>query len=483
MTSPSSLPAPAPRSLARSPQAKTGLIAFSRRFHEYLVECDLPTEGIFQSVAQRDVVLANLPGVLDRLTEAQRRDSLYLSKFLAAVAVGLFDAALNYLWDQTVAELRRRVEIYDLSYFYDSAVPTSDKRKSLKDASDLSKLDDSELINGARQIGLISDMGFRHLDYIRFMRNWASAAHPNQNALTGLQLVSWLETCITEVISLPLSEVTVEIRRLLANIRAHRMTEEEAGRTSVFFANLPQEQVNNLASAFFGIHTRSDSSPEARDNVRLLAPLLWDRVAEPTRQELGVRYGRFVANNDQPEKQRAREFLTLTGAAQYVPEGLRAYEIDEAIQALLDAHRGFNNFHTEPPLVRELDRLVTPQGNVPKQVVRKYVWAVVETYVTNGNGVTRAAEPTLKSLLERFDSQQGLLALVAFLSPEVSSKLQFDLCQSKFRELMGWVRVKLSAPVALELLDTMQAFSGPLDKIHTDSNIKRKLEAVRPLLN
>ncbi len=102
MTSPSSLPGPAPRSLARSPQAKTGLIAFSRRFHEYLVECDLPTEGIFQSVAQRDVVLANLPGVLDRLIEAQRRDSLYISKFLAAVAVGLFDAALNYLWDQTV---------------------------------------------------------------------------------------------------------------------------------------------------------------------------------------------------------------------------------------------------------------------------------------------------------------------------------------------------------------------------------------------
>ena len=49
------------------------------------------------------------------------------------------------------------------------------------------------------------------LDNIKFMRNWASAAHPNQIELTGLQLISWLETCIKEVISLPLSNITIEI--------------------------------------------------------------------------------------------------------------------------------------------------------------------------------------------------------------------------------------------------------------------------------
>lgn len=47
------------------------------------------------------------------------------------------------------------------------------------------KLDDSELIQGADKIGLISDLGFRHLDYVKYMRNRASAAHPNQNQITG----------------------------------------------------------------------------------------------------------------------------------------------------------------------------------------------------------------------------------------------------------------------------------------------------------
>lgn len=36
---------------------------------------------------------------------------------IAAAAVGLFDASLNYLWDETVSELRRRVAGFDLSYF------------------------------------------------------------------------------------------------------------------------------------------------------------------------------------------------------------------------------------------------------------------------------------------------------------------------------------------------------------------------------
>ncbi len=44
------------------------------------------------------------------------------------------------------------------------------------------------------------------------MRNWASAAHPNNSEITGLQLVSWLETCIKEVITLPISNVTIRIK-------------------------------------------------------------------------------------------------------------------------------------------------------------------------------------------------------------------------------------------------------------------------------
>ena len=79
-----------------------------------------------------------------------------------AGSVGLFDAALNYLW--------------------------GNRRKELKTAEDLVKLDDSKLLSGARESGLISDVGYHRVDHIRFMRNYDSVTHPDQVALTGRQL-------------------------------------------------------------------------------------------------------------------------------------------------------------------------------------------------------------------------------------------------------------------------------------------------------
>src|SRR5207253_2798326 len=109
---------------------------------------------------------------------------------------------------------------------------------------------------GAKEIGLISALGFRHLDYIRYMRNWASAAHPNQNEISGLQLIGWLETCVKEVISLPLSQIVVDIRKLLSNIKTNSISEAEGREIGAFFLSLTQDQANNLASGFFGIYTR-----------------------------------------------------------------------------------------------------------------------------------------------------------------------------------------------------------------------------------
>lgn len=144
----------------------------------------MPTTQVLVQVSERFKVFSNVEGVVDKIDAEQKQRSIYISKFIAASAVGLFDAALNYMWDETIYELRRRVARYDLAYFYDAAVgSSSEKRKKLDTEEDLVRIDDSELIQGSHEIGLISDLGFKHLDYVRYMRNWASAAHPNQNQI------------------------------------------------------------------------------------------------------------------------------------------------------------------------------------------------------------------------------------------------------------------------------------------------------------
>ena len=75
-----------------------------------------------------------------------------------------------------VANLRAKVVRFDLVYFYDSVFTDPDRRKHFNTEEDLLQLDDWQLIKGCKGIGILSDIGFRHLDYIRDMRNWASAA-------------------------------------------------------------------------------------------------------------------------------------------------------------------------------------------------------------------------------------------------------------------------------------------------------------------
>lgn len=471
-----------PRGVVTSGDNNIDLRQFEGSLLEFLEDNGLPTTSVLVPVGQRIQVFRNIPDVLLNLDEKIKENSLYISKFIAAVASGLFDAALNYLWDETINELRNRVAQYDLSYFYDNAVTSQEKRKRLRDENDLDKIDDSELIHGSKEIGLISELGFKHLDFIRYMRNWASAAHPNQNEVTGLQLISWLETCINEVISLPLSNITIEIKKLLVNIKANAITDDEAKQIAVFFKDLDQVQVNTLAQGLFGIYTRSNTQPQVRENIHRLLPFLWGLIDEATKNQFGVRYGKFVAHNDQEEQVLARGFLEVVGGQSYIPDNLRSAEVEMALDNLLTAHRGGNNFYSEPPFARELSRLIGETGNIPNQINTKYVISIVEVYLTNGNGVAWNAEPIYLELIKQFDSTQALIAVLSFHDDVISSSLQFSLCQRKFRELLNMLKVKVTSSAVLELIDEINGFSGPLDKMRDDTKFKKRIETLQKII-
>ena len=64
----------------------------------------LPTHNVLVPVSERVRVFNNVQDVLQLLDDGHKQKSIYVSKFIAAAASGLFDAALNYLWDETIFE-------------------------------------------------------------------------------------------------------------------------------------------------------------------------------------------------------------------------------------------------------------------------------------------------------------------------------------------------------------------------------------------
>ena len=72
------------------------------KFEGYLAHLGLPTENIIASLPERKIIENNLPAFIESLPAEVKRDARYLSKFVAGAAIGLFDASLNYVWNEVV---------------------------------------------------------------------------------------------------------------------------------------------------------------------------------------------------------------------------------------------------------------------------------------------------------------------------------------------------------------------------------------------
>jgi len=222
---PSNLPAPAVKAPVEA--ARADLEAFEELMFQVLDAWGLPTDSIIVAAKQREALIRNTPIAIEELSDAERAKAPYIAKMVMAGSVGLFDAALNYLWNETVNRLRDHVAAFDVDYFFELAEPDPDRRKNLKTREDLSEIGDYQLLEAANRIKLISDVAFKQLTHINYMRNHASAAHPNIEELTGLKLAEWLETCIKEVFQLEPRNVVAEIGKLLHNVKAKRLPADE----------------------------------------------------------------------------------------------------------------------------------------------------------------------------------------------------------------------------------------------------------------
>ncbi|MEU2955937.1 hypothetical protein [Streptomyces xanthochromogenes] len=460
--------------------ARADLVAFEEFMLTVLGEWGLPTDSIIVSPGDRHVLLKNTPDILNELDAEQLARSPYISRMIIAGAAGLFDAALSYLWDETITQLRDRVADFDVAYFFDLAEADPARRASLQTRDDLSKINDAALLDAAKKIQLVSDVAHQQLTHINYMRNHASAAHPNVEKLTGLKLADWLQTCIREVMQLKTRPVVAEIGRLLHNVKAAALADNELKNAATFFDGLPLEQANNLANGLFGIYTPPTADPHVLDNVRLLWPELWPFISEDTRRELGVKLARFRANADKDRADRAKELLELVdGGAAYLPESDRLVEIQEALDDLKRAHQGTNNFYNEPPVARRLRDVVGRHGEVPKLLTAPYVATLVNVFLTNGYGLAWNAEPYYIELIKRFDGPQAAYALRSFAFRSIIPKLDATLSQEKWADLVELVAPKLTERGDRVMLELVRSFTGTPDKLRTDSKITAQLKIWR----
>ena len=94
-----------------------GYVFLVTQFEEFLISVGLPSENIIASIEERENIMNMLPSLIQKLPSEQKRNATYLSRFVAGSTIGLFDAALNYVWDEVVVNLRRKITYYGIDIF------------------------------------------------------------------------------------------------------------------------------------------------------------------------------------------------------------------------------------------------------------------------------------------------------------------------------------------------------------------------------
>ena len=451
------------------------LAAETEIFTSYLEQLGLPTDNIIATTDERKIIADNLPVFLRDLPDDEKKEARYLSKFIGATAIGLFDAALNYVWNEVVLNLRKKAVIYGIDLFFDAAVGGKN-RESYNTEEDLGGLKDSVLLDTCKKLELISDVVYRKLDHILTMRNEVAASHPNVESIGGYELLGWLQTCIKDVLQDKPSESAIKIKSLIENLRAR--TDIIDSHTKELFSseliNLSTPHLHNLLIAIFGMYVSPNTEQTLRKNISIIAKDVWDYASDQVKSHIGVLIDGYRTNLQQDKLEKGIEFLTIVDGKEFESLSSRLIALDSLSERLLSAHHGWDNFYNEPPIMREILQYCKKASDIPKEILPKIVKVVIMCRLGRGlsycEGVSPGGKPLYDAFLGLLDDTGITYAIIALLSSDIRSKLQNKICQKHLVNILSTLRKVAVSERIIEAIDFM------LNDIETAWQAKHKKE-------
>ena len=456
--------------LARIKAFETSIQLLNAPLAEYLGGIGLPTENVLMPVDERTFVIRALESTINILPIEEREKAFYLSKFAVSASVGLFDAALNYLWNETISALRRLAASIDLSYFFDVAEKRESYRQKLQGPDDLEQIGDHDLITTCARVGLINEVNRERLLHVNYMRNHASAAHPNQNDLSGAELVAWLKNCLRYAITATPDATALEIQRLLHNLRSKAIPGEDVLLIGGELRKLPQEKIDDFLWTIFGNYADTSSSQITKQNILRIASHAWIASTENRKYEVGARYAYFAKHGDQERKKLANDFLKQVDGLRYRSEEVLVAELLEGLRALRSAHFGDNNFYNEWPHAAALEKSLPPSGKVYRPVRNEWVKVIVQAFAGNGkgfrDGTDESAVEYYKKYIGNFGDEEIIEFIRLFQDQDFTVDFGYTKPDLRVRKLSEWFKTRTTDVFILRALDAVIRMpQGKLQKV------------------
>ena len=353
------------------------------------------------------------------------RDEL-IARMCVAVSTGLFDGAINYIWNATVQHLRQRMRDFGLA-----AVSQILQRQF--EENDLIELQDSKVIELCLKLNLITEDGFFFLDQCRATRNNFSAAHPTIGKINDSEFVNFLNRCVRYALSNESSLVGVDFNEFINAVKGGRFTD---GQRDTWVGRLdathdPQRQL--LFGTLHGIYCDPASSEPARLNALALCGAYKSRFTAAVKSDLIDRHSGYLAKGDAQRHGASRQFFERLELLSLLNESERHSIISASVNQLWNVHLAFDNFYNEPPFAERLMTL-SEREPIPETIQEQFVHTVVGCYIGNGYGVSNAAVGFYEAMIRSFSPKEiALLTSVNQGSATVAQRIRYTpSCRRRF---------------------------------------------------
>jgi hypothetical protein len=356
--------------------------------------------GIPREVLAPDVEIAyawrDLPRELAAIP-AELRGEL-IARMCVAVSTGLFDGAINYAWNATILHLRQMVQNFGLP------VVAQTLQKDFEEQH-LIELQDSQLLELALKLGLISEDGFFFLDQCRDMRNNFSAAHPTIGKINDREFTTFLNRCTRYALAAQAFPKGIDVSSFISAIKGARFNDAQLGVWVTRLDATHDAQRQLLFGTVHGIYCDPATSEPGRLNALDLCATYFSKFTAAVRADLVERHSDYVAKGDTARHTASQRFFEKLGALTLLNESERHGVISHAVSRLWTVHQEMNNFYNEPPFAERLKK-ISEQGAIPETIQEEYVRVVVGCRIGNDWGVSWAATPHYDEMIRAFSPRE-----------------------------------------------------------------------------
>lgn len=371
----------------------------------------------------------SLPRLMKKIPPELRTEGL--AKMCVAVSTGLFDSAINYIWNSSVIELRDKVKRFGLN------VVEQVTDRSNFDERVLLEMKDAELLTLCLKLNLITEDGYFFLDQCRDIRNNFSAAHPVVGQIDDSEFLSFVNRCAKYALGNENNPIGVNLQAFIQALKSGRFEAEQRKQWVKRVKRTHEAQRNLLLITLHGIYCDPDGNEKSRLNAIDICTAIQEDFTPKNKEDLIDKHAEYAAKGDDKRHKASQQFFEKLRMLALLDENEWHALISNTCKKLVGVHQSFDNFYNEPPFADRLLEL-SQQGEIPDTVKNSFVNAIVMCAIGNQWGTSESAYGSYKKMVEGFSPSEIQIMLQlpdrkSIISQRIKSHRR---CKNKFVDLV-----------------------------------------------